>query len=190
MRVEMSDQQQQQQFLPDPDSLYVWVYEPPPSLLTWLAGGALIVAVILCCLFPIWPAPLRLGAYYLSVGASGLLGLFLAVGLLRFGLFLLVGLVTLNHYSFWLFPRYFDECGVLESFRPLYSFTPAAGAVVGGDGKKKAGGGKKARAAALMDSKNNSTVISSSADKSEDTSAVVGAPKGVTRRHTAADGLE
>ncbi|CAH8291027.1 unnamed protein product [Schistosoma rodhaini] len=123
MRLEIVDEQKF--VLDDPHTFYVWIYEPPPGLFTWLAGAALIIGIILCCLFPIWPSELRQCAYYLTITASGLLGLLLFVGLLRFCFYLLVWLSTLGQYSFWIFPNYFEDCGFFESFRPLYSLKHA-----------------------------------------------------------------
>ncbi|TNN17265.1 Translocation protein [Schistosoma japonicum] len=119
MRLEIVDEQTF--VLDDPQTFYVWIYEPPPGLFNWLAGAALIVGIILCCLFPIWPSELRQCAYYLTIVASGLLGLLLLIGLIRFCFYLLVWLSTLGQYSFWIFPNYFEDCGFFESFRPLYS---------------------------------------------------------------------
>ncbi|VDP76514.1 unnamed protein product [Schistosoma mattheei] len=124
MRLEIVDEQKF--VLDDPHTFYVWIYEPPPGLFTWLAGASLIIGIILCCLFPIWPSELRQGAYYLTITASGLLGLLLFVGLLRFCFYLLVWLSTLGQYSFWIFPNYFEDCGFFESFRPLYSLKHAS----------------------------------------------------------------
>ncbi|KAK4467688.1 hypothetical protein MN116_008625 [Schistosoma mekongi] len=120
MRLEIVDEQTF--VLDDPQTFYVWIYEPPPGLFNWLAGAALIIGIILCCLFPIWPSELRQGAYYLTIVASGLLGLLLLIGLIRFCFYLLVWLSTLGQYNFWIFPNYFEDCGFFESFRPLYSF--------------------------------------------------------------------
>lgn len=119
MRLELS--QEQVFVIDDPMTVYVWVYEPPPGLFNWLAGSVLIIAIILCCLFPIWPTQLRTGAYYLTLGASGLFGLLLAVALLRLVSYLFVWLCTLGKYAFWLFPNYFEDCGFFESFRPVYT---------------------------------------------------------------------
>ncbi|KAF8564966.1 hypothetical protein P879_08546 [Paragonimus westermani] len=121
MRLELA--QEQMFVLDDPLTVYVWIYEPPPGLFNWLAGSALLVGVILCCLFPIWPVQLRTGAYYLTLCASGLFGLLLALAVVRLGLYLLVWLITRGSYGFWLFPNYFEDCGFFESFRPVYSLT-------------------------------------------------------------------
>ncbi|KAF6771388.1 hypothetical protein AHF37_10236, partial [Paragonimus kellicotti] len=85
MRLELA--QEQMFVLDDPLTVYVWIYEPPPGLFNWLAGSALLVGVILCCLFPIWPVQLRTGAYYLTLCASGLFGLLLALAVVRLGFF-------------------------------------------------------------------------------------------------------
>ncbi|KER27275.1 hypothetical protein T265_13830 [Opisthorchis viverrini] len=119
VRLEMSNEQTF--VVDDPSTVYVWVYEPPPGLFNWLAGTAVIIGIILCCLFPIWPTELRTGAYYLTILASLLFGLLLVVALIRFLLYLSVWLVTMGKYTFWLFPNYFEDCGFFESFRPVYT---------------------------------------------------------------------
>ncbi|CAL8068099.1 unnamed protein product [Calicophoron daubneyi] len=110
--------------LDDPLSVYVWLYEPPPGLFNWLAGSALIIGIILCCLFPIWPTQLRVGAYYLTLCASGLFGLLLGLALVRLCLYVIGWAVTMGRYGFWLFPNYFEDCGFFESFKPVYVITP------------------------------------------------------------------
>ncbi|CAH8867447.1 unnamed protein product [Trichobilharzia szidati] len=119
MRLEVVDEQIFT--LDDPHSFYIWIYEPPPGLFNWLAGTALIIGIILCCLFPIWPSELRQGAYYLTITVSGFLGVLFFIGFIRFCLYLLVWLFTLGQYNFWLFPNYCEDCGFFDSFRPLYS---------------------------------------------------------------------
>ncbi|VDQ12868.1 unnamed protein product, partial [Trichobilharzia regenti] len=119
MRLEVVDEQIFT--LDDPQSFYIWIYEPPPGLFNWLAGTALIIGIILCCLFPIWPSELRQGAYYLTITVSGFLGVLFFIGFIRFCFYLLVWLFTLGQYNFWLFPNYFEDCGFFDSFRPLYS---------------------------------------------------------------------
>lgn len=121
MKIEISDRQLF--ILDDPETVYVWIYEPPPGLFNWLAGSALLIGIIICCLFPIWPTELRSGAYYLTLLASALFGILLAVALLRLVLYLLFWVCTLGKYGFWLFPNYFEDCGFFESFRPVYSCT-------------------------------------------------------------------
>ncbi|THD25583.1 Translocation protein SEC62 [Fasciola hepatica] len=121
MKIEISDNQLF--VLDDPQTVYVWIYEPPPGLFNWLAGSALLIGIILCCLFPIWPTELRSGAYYLTLIASALFGLLLVVALLRLVLYFLFWICTLGKYGFWLFPNYFEDCGFFESFRPVYSLT-------------------------------------------------------------------
>ncbi|VDP90484.1 unnamed protein product [Echinostoma caproni] len=122
MKIEISEEQLF--VLDDPQTVYVWIYEPPPGLFNWLAGSALLLGIILCCLFPIWPAELRSGAYYLTLLASAVFGLLIAVALIRLVLYLVCWICTLGKYGFWLFPNYFEDCGFFESFRPIYSCTP------------------------------------------------------------------
>nr|VZI42779.1 unnamed protein product [Spirometra erinaceieuropaei] len=112
--------------LDDPETVYVWIHEPPPSLKTWLLGAALILGIILCCFFPIWPWQLRQGAYYLTVLVLLLLGLLFVTALIRLFLYVSVFLLSLGRRQFWLFPNFFADCGFFESFRPFYSFEKTA----------------------------------------------------------------
>ncbi|VEL26173.1 unnamed protein product [Protopolystoma xenopodis] len=102
---------------------YVWLYEPPPGLFNWLAGAGLLIGIILCCLFPLWPPQLRLLAYYLLLVASGLLGLILLIALVRAVVFAFVYLATLGRRRFWLLPNFFADCGFKDSFKPAWSCT-------------------------------------------------------------------
>nr|CAH8867739.1 unnamed protein product [Trichobilharzia regenti] len=97
MRLEVVDEQIFT--LDDPQSFYIWIYEPPP----------------VCSI------ELRQGAYYLTITVSGFLGVLFFIGFIRFCFYLLVWLFTLGQYNFWLFPNYFEDCGFFDSFRPLYS---------------------------------------------------------------------
>uniref|UniRef100_A0A0X3PJ58 Translocation protein SEC62 n=1 Tax=Schistocephalus solidus TaxID=70667 RepID=A0A0X3PJ58_SCHSO len=114
--------------LDDPETVYVWIHEPPPSLKTWLLGAALIIGIIFCCFFPIWPWQLRQGAYYLTVLVLLLLCLLFVTALIRLSLYACVFLLSLGQRHFWLFPNFFADCGFFESFRPFYSFEKTAAA--------------------------------------------------------------
>jgi len=47
----------EQQFV-DGNDAYVWIYDPIPYYY-WLAGGAVVLAVVALCLFPLWPPIVR-----------------------------------------------------------------------------------------------------------------------------------
>ncbi|TRY81967.1 hypothetical protein DNTS_030977 [Danionella cerebrum] len=49
--------------------VYFWVYDPV-HFKTFAMGLILVIAVIAATLFPLWPAEMRVGVYYLSVAAG------------------------------------------------------------------------------------------------------------------------
>ncbi|MGH0127258.1 UNVERIFIED_CONTAM: hypothetical protein FKN15_077007 [Acipenser sinensis] len=61
--------------------VYVWIYDPV-HVKTFAMGLILVIAVITATLFPLWPAEMRVGVYYLSVAAGCFVAsiLLLAVG--------------------------------------------------------------------------------------------------------------
>ncbi|CAH8629900.1 unnamed protein product [Heterobilharzia americana] len=164
MRLEVVDEQTF--VLDDPQSFYIWIYEPPPGLFNWLAGAALIICIILCCLFPIWPSELRQSAYYLTIIGSGFLGLLFFIGLVRFCIYLLVWLSTLGQYNFWIFPNYFEDCGFFDSFRPLYSFKHVSDVQIPlnkkGKSKMKSSSNNNNTAVATTATGNHSSIVCSS----------------------------
>ncbi|CDS39843.1 Translocation protein SEC62 [Echinococcus multilocularis] len=101
--------------------VYVWIYEAPPSLITWLLGLAMIAGVIACCAFPMWPWQAQQGAYYATLVAFTLLGFLLFLATLRALIYTLLLLLSLGRLRLWLFPNLFADCGFFESFQPLYT---------------------------------------------------------------------
>ncbi|XP_059619052.1 translocation protein SEC62 [Phlebotomus argentipes] len=108
-----------EQVFVDGSEAYVWIYDPIP-LHYWLFGALLVVFVIVMCLFPLWPTPLRLGVYYLSIAAAGFLVFILGLAVVRFIVFCVVWLATGSKHHFWLFPNLTEDVGFLASFWPLY----------------------------------------------------------------------
>ena len=51
------DMHLEQEFV-DGNEAYVWIYDPIPYYY-WLAGGAVVLAVVSLCLFPLWPPIVR-----------------------------------------------------------------------------------------------------------------------------------
>lgn len=83
----------------------------------------LIVFVgITLVLYPVWPYTMRVAVYYLSYGVLGLLGTFFAMAVLRLLLYLITLPILKSKGGFWLFPNLFEDCGFIESFKPLYGF--------------------------------------------------------------------
>lgn len=103
----------------DGNEAYVWIYDPIRPT-TFLFGLALVVGAIAVCLFPLWPEWMRIGAYYLSLAAAGLLGIILALSVFRYILYAFVWLATLGKVSFFLLPNLTEDVGFFESFVPVY----------------------------------------------------------------------
>lgn len=110
---------------PDPsiswsdDVMFIWIYEGSKLYTTLISFGILIVAFCII-MYPLWPYTLKLGAWYLSIGCLLVLGLLVALSVIRFILYVLSLLIGLP--GFWLFPNLFEDCGFFESFVPLYGW--------------------------------------------------------------------
>ncbi|CAD7680937.1 unnamed protein product [Nyctereutes procyonoides] len=93
------------QVLLDGNEIFVCIYDPV-HFKTFVMGLILVIAVIAATLFPLWPAEMRVGVYYLSVGA----GCFVASILLP---------VVAQRHHFWFLPNLTVDVGFIDSFRPL-----------------------------------------------------------------------
>ncbi|KAM3183790.1 hypothetical protein ACTXT7_009676 [Hymenolepis weldensis] len=103
------------------EDVYVWIYEAPPSLKTWLMGFALIALVLLFCAHPLWPSSARLGLYYVLIVGLSFIGLIVLLALVRLFIFGAIFISSLGRLQVWVFPNLFAVCGFFESFRPFYS---------------------------------------------------------------------
>lgn len=109
---------EQQQDISD-DLHYVWLYEGPQWKQKLYAGGAL-AAIMAVVMFPLWPVKLRIGVWYLSMGALGLIGLFFAMAIVRLILFCIT--VFTVPPGLWLYPNLFEDVGFFDSFRPVWGW--------------------------------------------------------------------
>lgn len=100
---------QQQQF--DPAGYYSWFYDGSPF---WnIVGGIAMVAVMLAgVMFPLWPVKLRIGVWYLSVGALGLVGLFIVIAIVRLILWCITKIAMAK--AIWIFPNLFEDVGFVS----------------------------------------------------------------------------
>ncbi|XP_041979100.1 translocation protein SEC62 isoform X2 [Aricia agestis] len=117
IRLEMH---MEQLFLDTLDA-YVWIYDPMPWYY-WVCGALVVVATIAVCMFPLWPATVRKGVYYLSVLAAAFLVLIIALAVLRVVVFCVVWVVTLSRHHLWLLPNLTEDVGFFASFWPLYKY--------------------------------------------------------------------
>lgn len=122
----------------DGDAYFAWVYSKPNPYMA-IYGVLALVGVFTIILFPLWPRFMRLGVWYLSMGVLVMLGLFFFMAIVRLIIYL-VTVLTMPK-AFWLFPNLFADCGVIESFQPVYGWE---------EPKKKKG--KKSKKAAKPES--------------------------------------
>ncbi|XP_015110965.1 translocation protein SEC62 [Diachasma alloeum] len=109
------------QYFVDCNDAYVWIYEPIP-VYYWFFGTLVVLGAIAVCLFPLWPATIRNGVYYLSVAAAGFFVFILALALLRVIIFCFLWVLTLGRHHFWLLPNLAEDVGFFASFWPLYQY--------------------------------------------------------------------
>ncbi|KAK6302336.1 hypothetical protein J4Q44_G00266910 [Coregonus suidteri] len=104
----------------DGNEVFVWIYDPV-HFKTFAMGLILVIAVIAATLFPLWPAEMRVGVYYLSVAAGCFVASILLLAVARCILFLVIWLVTGGRHHFWFLPNLTADVGFIDSFRPLYT---------------------------------------------------------------------
>ncbi|XP_076004290.1 translocation protein SEC62 [Genypterus blacodes] len=104
----------------DGNEVFVWIYDPV-HFKTFAMGLILVIAVIAATLFPLWPAEMRVGVYYLSVAAGCFVASILLLAVARCILFLLIWVVTGGRHHFWFLPNLTADVGFIDSFRPLYT---------------------------------------------------------------------
>jgi translocation protein SEC62 len=114
-----------QAFIDSPNEFYVWIYSPT-TIKQYIMGALLVIGCIGVCLFPLWPAEVRTGVYYLSLVLASLLGLLLSLAVIKYIIFAGVWLLTMGKIRFWLLPNLTEDVGFLESFIPLYTLNVAS----------------------------------------------------------------
>ena len=108
-----------QAFIDSANDFYVWIYSPT-TIKQYIMGALLVIGCIGVCLFPLWPAEVRTGVYYLSMVLASLLGVLLSLAVVKYIIFAGVWLLTLGKIKFWLLPNLTEDVGFFESFVPLY----------------------------------------------------------------------
>lgn len=103
----------------EPNGYYVWNYNKPNPFIL-LYSFLFIAGVFAIILFPLWPMFMRIGVWYLSMGLLCLIGLFFLIAIIRLIIFAITYLVLPQ--AFWLYPNLFEDCSVIESFKPLYAW--------------------------------------------------------------------
>lgn len=104
----------------EPDQYYVWNF----NVKTWydyLIVIGVIGFILLICCYPLWPRSMRLVSYYISLSALWILIGFFVIAIIRLIIAILSYPFTKNG-LFWLFPNFFEDCGIIESFKPVYGW--------------------------------------------------------------------
>jgi hypothetical protein len=105
------------------DAYYTW-FTPSSPLSTILGGVAMIIVMLAGVMFPLWPPKLRLGVYYLSIGVLGLIGVFIAIAIVRLILWMVTSLVLRK--GIWWFPNLFEDVGFVSLLFPFSHSVPPA----------------------------------------------------------------
>eukprot|EP00397_Hematodinium_sp_SG-2012_P041515 GEMP01045741.1.p1 GENE.GEMP01045741.1~~GEMP01045741.1.p1 ORF type:complete len:344 (+),score=73.29 GEMP01045741.1:88-1119(+) len=101
----------------DPNGFYIVNYSGHQGMQYFLLS-CIIGAVLIGCLFPVWPFWAKIGGWYCLVI---FLTFYFAVQLIRMFLFILLWVIGCD---FWILPNLNDESlGILDSFRPLQTFS-------------------------------------------------------------------
>ncbi|KAH9386320.1 translocation protein SEC62 [Nematocida major] len=98
---------------------YIWIKEGSRVMLYLFSVAALLIALTLA-MFPIWPRSVKIGTGYIFYLLIGLIAFLISITVSRAALYVAVWGTTGKH--FWLFPNLYADCGILESFMPLYGW--------------------------------------------------------------------
>jgi len=94
---------------------YTWAFKSTHKL-AYVLLPLVIIIVIGVCLFPVWPLSFKIYAWYVSFGLLNILGGLISIRLIVYSAFFLFGV------DVWVLPKIFDDdCGFVESFKPLIS---------------------------------------------------------------------
>lgn len=98
------------------DGYYAWFYEGS-QWTTYAAGVGMVLVMLAGVMFPLWPAVMRLGVWYLSVGVLGLVGAFFVLAIVRLVFYIFSVVITPP--GIWIFPKLFADVGVVSVSSPL-----------------------------------------------------------------------
>jgi len=104
---------------------YIWIAEESKTFRLAIGVVGIIFALTIA-MFPLWPRPMKVASGYVVYLLFGILIALISISVLRLVVYLLVKIATGR--SFWIFPNFYEECGILESFVPLYGWEEQAGA--------------------------------------------------------------
>ena len=91
---------------------YAWFYEGS-QWMTTVGGFAMLAVMLAGVMFPLWPPIMRLGVWYLSMVALGLIGLFIVIAIVRL-IFYIITIVVASP-GIWIFPKLFADVGFVSN---------------------------------------------------------------------------
>lgn len=101
----------------EPTAYYVWLMASSP-LSTYIGSAAMVAVILASVMFPLWPPIMRQGVSYLSMGVLGLIGLFIAVGVVRLVIWLITRVLLKK--AIWWFPNLFEDVGFVSTMLRTY----------------------------------------------------------------------
>lgn len=105
----------------DSTDAFVWLYDPIPWYY-WIAGGLIVIAVIILCLFPLWPRKIRRGAHWMMWLAACFMVGVLCLALFKYILYWALYLLSGFKLKFYMLPNLTEDTTFLHSFWPLYKY--------------------------------------------------------------------
>jgi translocation protein SEC62 len=93
------------------DGYFAWLYEGS-QWTTYVGAAGMAVVMLACVMFPLWPVSMRIGVWYLSMAALGLVGLFFALAIVRLIFYIITVLVVSP--GIWIFPKLFADVGFVR----------------------------------------------------------------------------
>ncbi|OIR56992.1 MAG: preprotein translocase subunit Sec62 [Amphiamblys sp. WSBS2006] len=104
------------------DAHYAWIYEGS-RFYEHLFSFLILFAVLLFVMIPLWPARLRKLVWYVFPTLGVFAAAIFAIAVVRILVF--SATMLLLPPGVWLFPNLFADCGVVESFLPLWEWDGA-----------------------------------------------------------------
>ena len=86
------------QIFVDAGDAYVWLYDPIPWYY-WIAGGLIVISIIILCLFPLWPRKLRRGTHWMIWLASCFMVVVMCIGVIKYILYWALYLLSGTNHS-------------------------------------------------------------------------------------------
>lgn len=98
---------------------YAWFWDEPQTR-TYLLAMVMVLILLAGVMFPLWPASMRRGAWYLSMVGVAFIVFLLVTAVVRLIFYIITFFAAKP--GIWVFPNLFEDVGFFESFVPLYAW--------------------------------------------------------------------